>query len=347
MFKKTIVGLLAVTGTAAIAVTVYTILKERQRDLQTEEDGEVHFIDITNGTPVAEETRTAPQPEAESAVSGEIPADEEEAPEVKVIEEAPAAEEVPEAAEEIPEDEVIEEITAEETPGEVGEEASASEDDVIWEVPEAEETPAESGLTDDLFPVFPEEPEVSETEETPAEAPAEQIEEEIPVTEEEQPEEAPAEEENVLDQLEEIFRKELGSEDEALGELDLDVPEVQTAAVERPYSPEVIQIGELYRFLDRDFIEEMFLKNQEFSNRFPADTLIRMSHVCKFADTAVMREFEKIAVNNGYAAEEVNEHQTVISRKMFTQDGSILSDIFNVANQVAALRGTYDSYQID
>ena len=199
--------------------------------------------------------------------------------------------------------------------------------------------------------------EVKETGEEAAEETAEELTEEAP---QEASEEVPAEEEkpakSEADELDALLDEVLKEEDlpmdkESLRNIDLAVDEpeekLETAVAGKPYAPEVEQIAELYQFLDKDFIEELFYKNSEFTSKFPVDTLIRLSHKCYFTDTAIMREFERIAVNNGYAAEEMNSHETVVSRKMFTEEGSILSDIFNVANQVEALHGSYEGYRID
>ena len=349
MFKKSVIALLAATGTAAIAVSIYALLKSRQEKEETaaEEEEEVRFIDITNETPeeapaeedapVADVAEEAP---AEEPVQEETPA--EELTEAEVPAEAPAAEEVP--AEEPAEEEVpAEEPAEEEVPAEEPAEEEAPE------VKAAEEEPAEEATAEEA--AEEEAPEEASAEEIPAEeeAPAEEAAEEIPTEEEAPAEEEPEEkEENVLDELQAMLRDELSDDTSSLlGEQEPEVTQEAVLAVKKPYSSEVLQISELYKYLDKDFIEELYLKNGEFSGRFPVDTLIRISHTCKFDDTDVMREFERIAVNNGYAAEEINEHQTVVSRKMFTEDGSILSDIFNVSNQVAALNGKYDSYHID
>ncbi len=332
MFKKSIIALLAATGTAAIAVSVYAFIKRQQETEETAaDDGEVRFIDITNETPeevpAAEEAAPAAEPAAEEEAAAEEPA----------AEEAPAEE--PAEAEPVCEEEAGE---AEPAAEEVTLEAAPAEEPVFAEGPAAEE----AAVTEEPAAV----------EEAPAEEPAEEAE---PVSDLEEEAETPAEtseesiqeaEDNVLDALEAMLRDEFSDDTPALFpdlETEPEIPQEAVQAVEKPYASEVLQISELYKYLDKDFIEEMYLKNSDFSSRFPVDTLIRMSHTCKFEDTGVMREFERIAVNNGYAAEEVNEHQTVVSRKMFTEDGSILSDIFNVSNQVAALNGKYDGYHID
>ncbi|MBE6122544.1 MAG: hypothetical protein E7190_07505 [Erysipelotrichaceae bacterium] len=352
MFKRSIIGLLAATGAAAIGATAYTIYKKKQDEVTSApeevQDDVVRFVDITNEEPEvkAEEVQEAPAEEpAPETAAEEEPAAEPEAEEVpeelpaeeEVIEEEPAQEA---AAEEAPAEEPVIEEAVEEAQETVSEAVEGAEDlrnmdfDLLGE---EEEIPAEEPVAEEVSAEEPapaeepaEEPVIEEVqEEVPAEEPAaEETPVEEPVTEE-VPEEEPAEEVNL-----------------GFGSL-LEEETPAVAVAEKPYASEVEQIAGLYQYLDKDFVEEMYLRNSQFSEQFPADTLIRISHKCRYDDSEIMREFEKIAVNNGYAAEELNDHETVVSRKMFTEEGSILSDIFNVANQVAALQGSYEGYRID
>jgi hypothetical protein len=113
------------------------------------------------------------------------------------------------------------------------------------------------------------------------------------------------------------------------------------------YSEEVLEIAELYPYLDVKFIAEQFGRNDAFNEQYPEDSLITISHKAKFDDTQTMNSFVKIGEDNGYGSEILNETEVKISRKMFTEDGAILSDIFNVANQVACLKGVYEGYNIE
>ena len=61
----------------------------------------------------------------------------------------------------------------------------------------------------------------------------------------------------------------------------------------------------------------------------------------------IMKEFGGIAEENGYSLDVIGAAECIITKKMFTENGSILSDIYNVANQVACLNGTYEGYRID
>ena len=110
---------------------------------------------------------------------------------------------------------------------------------------------------------------------------------------------------------------------------------------------EVQEIAKLYPYLDHKFIAEQFARNDVFNKEYPEDTLITISHKAKFKDAWTLEEYTKIVEENGYTAERLNETENIISKKMFTTEGAILSDIYNVANQVAYLKGTYEGYKID
>ncbi|MBQ1532741.1 MAG: YtxH domain-containing protein [Solobacterium sp.] len=355
MFKRSVIAFLATAGAAAIALTAYLLWKRSQEEQeeavpeQEPEDEVVRFVDITNDDQT-EDKETGSGLSAEKVLDQAEETVEKAAEAVEELKETvqetadEAVEEAADKAEELKE--AVEEAVEEKT-----EEASEAVEELKETVEETAEKAAEFTET------------VEETVEEAAEEVKEAVEETAEELTEEEPqaaEEVPAEEEQPVrseaDELDALLDEVLKTEDlpmdeESLRNIDLgvDVPEEQleTAVAGKPYAPEVEQIAELYQFLDKDFIEELFYKNSEFTSKFPVDTLIRLSHKCYFSDTAIMREFERIAVNNGYAAEEMNDHETVVSRKMFTEEGSILSDIFNVANQVEALHGSYEGYRID
>ena len=113
------------------------------------------------------------------------------------------------------------------------------------------------------------------------------------------------------------------------------------------YSKEVNEIAELYPYLAKDFIAEQLGRNDIFNQQYPEDSLIKITHKAKFDSTDTVRDFTKIGEDNGYFSEMLNENEATISRKIFTEDGSILSDIYNVANQVACLKGIYEGYNIE
>ncbi|MBP3891353.1 MAG: hypothetical protein J6D29_04195 [Solobacterium sp.] len=116
---------------------------------------------------------------------------------------------------------------------------------------------------------------------------------------------------------------------------------------EENVAPEILEIAKLYPYLDKGFIAEQFSRNEVFNNEYPENTLVTISHKAKFKDAWTMQEYIKIVEENGYKSEALSETENIITKKMFTTDGAILSDIYNVANQVACVKGTYEGYKID
>ena len=126
--------------------------------------------------------------------------------------------------------------------------------------------------------------------------------------------------------------------------------EAAPAAKEEPkpkVAPEVLEIAELYPYLSHEFIAEQFGRNSAFNEQYPEDSLVTITHKAKFDTEELRKDFTKIGEDNGYTAEVLNENEATITRKMFTEEGSILSDIYNVANQVACLKGVYEGYNIE
>ncbi len=112
-------------------------------------------------------------------------------------------------------------------------------------------------------------------------------------------------------------------------------------------APEVLEIAELYPYLSHEFIAEQLGRNAAFNEQYPEDSLVTITHKAKFDTEELRNDFTKIGEDNGYTATVLNENEATISRKMFTENGSILSDIYNVSNQVACLKGVYEGYNIE
>ena len=134
----------------------------------------------------------------------------------------------------------------------------------------------------------------------------------------------------------------------SIDDKDSGTAEEPAAAPKEPsYPDEVNEIAALYPYLDREFIAEQFGRNSVFNEKYPEDSLIKITHKAKFTTADALADFIKIGEDNGYFAEALNETEATISRKIFTEDGAILSDIYNVANQVGCLKGVYEGYNIE
>ena len=117
--------------------------------------------------------------------------------------------------------------------------------------------------------------------------------------------------------------------------------ETQPAEEEAAGANELDAIAQLYPYLSKEFIAQQFAKNADYNREYPADTLVRLIHTVQFDDPAALTSFEEIARRRGYEIEPSGDHEVKISRRLFTENGAILSDIYNVANQTTCLNGSW------
>lgn len=112
-------------------------------------------------------------------------------------------------------------------------------------------------------------------------------------------------------------------------------------------SDEVKEVASIYPYLSTSFVAEQFARNDVFNEKYPEDTLVAISHKARFSHLDEKEQFCSIAKENEYEVEELSEKEVLVKKKLYSTDGAILSDIYNVANQVNCLNGTYEGYQID
>ena len=110
---------------------------------------------------------------------------------------------------------------------------------------------------------------------------------------------------------------------------------------------DVKEVLELYPFLSAEFVEDVLEKNEELMKEYPEDTLVCVMHKMTFADLRTLLEFEMIMTDAGYICTQIDKEALEVSRRFFSEDGAVISDILNVANQVNALHGTYEGYVLD
>lgn len=111
-------------------------------------------------------------------------------------------------------------------------------------------------------------------------------------------------------------------------------------------SQEVKEICAVYPYLEADFVEDVLKQNASLNDKYPEDTLVNVLHRARFSTHESLEMFMDIMEENGYECSARGETELTASRKFFTQPGAIISDILNVANQAAALKGTYTDYVI-
>ena len=112
------------------------------------------------------------------------------------------------------------------------------------------------------------------------------------------------------------------------------------------YSPEVEEIAALYPYLSRDFIDAELNKNATYSEQFPTDTLVHVTYLIAFTDTEARDAFVDTVAEKGYDVCVSDEMNVQVSRQFFTENGAILSDIYNVANQAACLGGRWLNFTV-
>lgn len=114
---------------------------------------------------------------------------------------------------------------------------------------------------------------------------------------------------------------------------------------EQKYSAEVEEIAGLYPFLSKKFIEKVYLQNDKLNEDYPQETLVEIKHYASFSEDDVLLHFVRIMENNGYEVIR-NEKDFIVIKKFYSEKDRLISEIYNVANQVSNLGGLYTGYEI-
>ncbi len=104
---------------------------------------------------------------------------------------------------------------------------------------------------------------------------------------------------------------------------------------------DVLEVSSLYPYLSTSFIAQTLSRNEEFNTNFPEDTLVSVLHTCQFDDMRSLLNFEAIMADAGYISQHDDNLEVRSAKRFFSEEGAIISDILNVANQAAALDGRY------
>ena len=112
-------------------------------------------------------------------------------------------------------------------------------------------------------------------------------------------------------------------------------------------SEEVQKVCAVYPYLNPDFVEAKLNENEALNEKYPPETLLSITHSVHFSDSNAAEEFSRIMDEAGYVCVDRSEYAVAATRNLFSEDGAITSDILNVANQTAALKGTYENYEIN
>ena len=104
---------------------------------------------------------------------------------------------------------------------------------------------------------------------------------------------------------------------------------------------DVLEVSSLYPYLSTSFIAQTLSRNEEFNTNVPEDTLVSVLHTCQFDDMRSLLNFEAIMADAGYISQHDDNLEVRSAKRFFSEEGAIISDILNVANQAAALDGRY------
>ena len=112
-------------------------------------------------------------------------------------------------------------------------------------------------------------------------------------------------------------------------------------------SEEVQKVCAVYPYLNPDFVEARLNENEALNEKYPPETLLSITHSVHFSNSNAAEQFSSIMDEAGYVCVDRSEYAVAATRNLFSEDGAITSDILNVANQTAALKGTYESFEIN
>ena len=113
---------------------------------------------------------------------------------------------------------------------------------------------------------------------------------------------------------------------------------------DKEYGPTVQEIQKMYPELSLNFINNTFEQNEKFNEEYVGN--VKVEHHISFQDESDLNIFIDVCKDNKYEVEKDGNSVKVIS-KFTNEKGSIMSDIFNVANQSLLLNGQYLGYKIE
>lgn len=146
--------------------------------------------------------------------------------------------------------------------------------------------------------------------------------------------------------LEDIHLEDL-LEDEALEDEKV-LEEVTDTDTKREYPDAIYQISSLYPYLNLKFINAVFANFGAFNDEFQMGSACRIRHKLQFPDSQNLIAFIDIVNGLGYEIEGTDEDQNiVIVLDFINAESKILSEIYNISNQVNCLDGLYRGYELE
>ncbi len=129
---------------------------------------------------------------------------------------------------------------------------------------------------------------------------------------------------------------------------DITFVKIDDEEIEDEFSKDVNEISGLYPYLSKKFIDKVYAQSDKLNEDYPNDTLVEIKHYVSFGIDSDVNSFKELMDGNSYESNFVDEEQKdlTLTKKFFTEKGKIISEIFNVSNQVNALGGIYTGYEI-
>ena len=107
------------------------------------------------------------------------------------------------------------------------------------------------------------------------------------------------------------------------------------------------KIPQVYPYLKIEFIKAVFDMKDAIADEYPIGVAIIILHRIIFKDVEHMQQFIEIAINHGYSINADEKRLLVdVFKQHMNADGTIITSIFDVANQCALLDGRYEGYRV-
>ena len=119
------------------------------------------------------------------------------------------------------------------------------------------------------------------------------------------------------------------------------------AKQEAEFSSVYDKIHEIYPYLPREFVKNVYLMKNTITAEYPLDIKVIILHRIHFKDVESLRQFVEIALNHNYSIN-ADENKLIVDafKQHINADGKIITSILEVANQCALLEAEYEGYRV-
>ncbi|MFV0552613.1 MAG: hypothetical protein ACK5L6_11965 [Anaerorhabdus sp.] len=136
---------------------------------------------------------------------------------------------------------------------------------------------------------------------------------------------------------------------------DLEITEEEYKSTPQPivqndgeFPEAVYQINTLYPYLNPKFINAVFNNFGAFNEEFEIGSACRITHKVQFPDSQNLISFIDIVKGLNYEIAGTDENQNILIVLDFeNEESKILSEIYNISNQVNYLDGLYRGYELE